>query len=131
MTRQRGLFTNTNALPACNRVSFLRPPGPSASLCVGDIADTVGEISFRSAVFVILYIPAQSKRWPDRLYSYLGARQRRIVYGRLGSYATLSRGSRPAMMASRLSSALAPMATRVSRVALPICGSKKVLASPL
>jgi hypothetical protein len=31
-----------------------------------------------------------------------------------------SRGSRPAMMASRLSSALNPIASRVSRVALPM-----------
>lgn len=43
--------------------------------------------------------------------------------------ATRSRGSRPANTASRLSSALKPMASRVSRVALPIWGSKKVLLS--
>ena len=46
-----------------------------------------------------------------------------------GLHATRSPGSRPAKIASRLSNARKPMASRVSRVALPICGSRKVLSS--
>ena len=42
--------------------------------------------------------------------------------------ATRSPGSRPAKNASRLSRARKPMASRVSRLALPICGSRKVLS---
>ena len=44
------------------------------------------------------------------------------------THATRSRGSPPAKMASRLSRARKPIASRVSRVALPTWGSRKVLS---